>query len=80
MAGRYWLPNGGHLFFSPIAKVTGDDAMTQYNLTHNVARKLASISSVLLSSACAKCTTSYAWYSTEKMNIHAAARTSSSVH
>jgi len=28
-----WLPNGGHLFFSPIAKVSGDDAMAQYKLT-----------------------------------------------
>ncbi|KAJ4209719.1 hypothetical protein NW759_013363 [Fusarium solani] len=30
-----WLPNGAHLFFSPIAKVTGDDAMAQYQLTRN---------------------------------------------
>lgn len=28
-----WVPNGAHLFFSPIAKVTGDDAMAQYLLT-----------------------------------------------
>lgn len=28
-----WLPNGAHLFFSPIAKVTGDEAMAQYQLT-----------------------------------------------
>lgn len=28
-----WLPNGAHLFFSPIAKVTGDDAKAQYELT-----------------------------------------------
>lgn len=28
-----WLPNGAHLFFSPIAKVTGDDAVAQYQLT-----------------------------------------------
>ena len=28
-----WLPNGAHLFFSPIAKVTGDDAVAQYELT-----------------------------------------------
>lgn len=28
-----WLPNGAHLFFSPIAKVTGDDAVAQYALT-----------------------------------------------
>jgi hypothetical protein len=28
-----WLPHGGHLFFSPIAKVSGDDAEAQYRLT-----------------------------------------------
>lgn len=28
-----WLPNGSYLFFSPISKVSGDDAVTQYNLT-----------------------------------------------
>ncbi|OAG38904.1 hypothetical protein AYO21_06935 [Fonsecaea monophora] len=28
-----WLPNGAHLFFSPIAKVGGDDAVAQYELT-----------------------------------------------
>lgn len=28
-----WLPNGAHLFFSPIAKVTGDDAVAQYEMT-----------------------------------------------
>jgi hypothetical protein len=28
-----WLPNGAHLFFSPIAKVSGDDAAAQYDLT-----------------------------------------------
>ncbi|EXJ91673.1 vanillyl-alcohol oxidase [Capronia epimyces CBS 606.96] len=28
-----WLPNGAHLFFSPIAKVTGDDAMAQYKVS-----------------------------------------------
>lgn len=28
-----WLPNGSHLFFSPIAKVSGDDAMLQYSVT-----------------------------------------------
>lgn len=27
-----WLPNGAHLFFSPIAKVSGDDGMAQYEL------------------------------------------------
>ncbi|KAF4982851.1 hypothetical protein FZEAL_1601 [Fusarium zealandicum] len=30
-----WLPNGAHLFFSPIAKVTGDDAVAQYRLTRS---------------------------------------------
>lgn len=28
-----WLPNGAHLFFSPIAKVAGEDAMLQYAVT-----------------------------------------------
>ncbi|KIY01585.1 uncharacterized protein Z520_03137 [Fonsecaea multimorphosa CBS 102226] len=28
-----WLPNGAHLFFSPIAKVSGSDATAQYQLT-----------------------------------------------
>ncbi|KAL6705435.1 hypothetical protein ACN47E_006700 [Coniothyrium glycines] len=28
-----WLPNGSHLFFSPIAKVNGDDATRQFALT-----------------------------------------------
>ncbi|KAJ9257256.1 CAZyme family AA4 [Paecilomyces variotii] len=28
-----WIPNGSHLFFSPISKVTGDDAMLQYSVT-----------------------------------------------
>ena len=28
-----WLPNGAHLFFSPIAKVSGNDAAAQYELT-----------------------------------------------
>ncbi|KAK6068101.1 vanillyl-alcohol oxidase [Seiridium cupressi] len=28
-----WLPNGSHLFFSPIAPVTGNDAQAQYELT-----------------------------------------------
>lgn len=28
-----WLPNGSHLFFSPIAKVSGEDAVGQYELT-----------------------------------------------
>ena len=33
MPYRNWLPNGAHLFFSPIAKVTGDDAVAQYEIT-----------------------------------------------
>ncbi|KAI4716268.1 FAD-linked oxidase-like protein [Aureobasidium sp. EXF-10727] len=28
-----WLPNGAHLFFSPIAKVSGDDGVAQYKVT-----------------------------------------------
>ncbi|OQU99894.1 FAD binding domain-containing protein [Cladophialophora immunda] len=28
-----WLPNGAHLFFSPIARVSGADATAQYQLT-----------------------------------------------
>lgn len=28
-----WLPNGAHLFFSPIAKVNGDDAKAQFAVT-----------------------------------------------
>ncbi|BCR90129.1 uncharacterized protein ACHE_60015S [Aspergillus chevalieri] len=28
-----WLPNGAHLFFSPISKISGDDAMLQYKVT-----------------------------------------------
>ncbi|KAJ4415976.1 hypothetical protein N0V85_002478, partial [Neurospora sp. IMI 360204] len=28
-----WLPNGGHLFFSPIAKISGADAALQYEIT-----------------------------------------------
>lgn len=28
-----WLPNGAHLFFSPIAKVSGDDGVAQYQVT-----------------------------------------------
>ena len=27
-----WIPNGGHMDFSPISPVTGDDAMKQYQL------------------------------------------------
>lgn len=28
-----WVPNGAHLFFSPIAKCAGEDAMLQYAIT-----------------------------------------------
>lgn len=28
-----WLPNGAHLFFSPISKISGEDAMLQYKVT-----------------------------------------------
>lgn len=28
-----WLPNGAHLFFSPITKISGDDAVLQYQIT-----------------------------------------------
>ncbi|KAJ5519031.1 Alcohol dehydrogenase superfamily zinc-type [Penicillium expansum] len=28
-----WIPNGAHLFFSPIAKVAGEDAMLQCGIT-----------------------------------------------
>jgi hypothetical protein len=28
-----WLPNGSHLFFSPISRVNGDDATRQFALT-----------------------------------------------
>ncbi|OAG02247.1 vanillyl alcohol oxidase [Paraphaeosphaeria sporulosa] len=34
-----WLPHGGHLFFSPIAPVTGDDAEAQYNMTRQLSEK-----------------------------------------
>lgn len=34
-----WLPNGAHLFFSPISKVSGDDAMLQYSVTKKRARE-----------------------------------------
>jgi hypothetical protein len=27
------MPNGAHLFFSPIAKISGDDGMLQYSVT-----------------------------------------------
>ena len=35
-----WLPNGAHLFFSPIAKVTGNDAVAQYEMTKRRSREL----------------------------------------
>ena len=28
-----WQPNGAHLFFSPIAQISGDNAMLQYSVT-----------------------------------------------
>jgi len=28
-----WLPNCAHLFFSPISKISGDDATMQYSVT-----------------------------------------------
>jgi len=28
-----WLPNGAHLFFAPIAKITGKDAVLQYEIS-----------------------------------------------
>jgi len=28
-----WLSNGAHLFFSPISKISGDDAVIQYGVT-----------------------------------------------
>jgi FAD/FMN-containing dehydrogenase len=31
-----WLPNGAHLFFSPISKISGDDASKQYNITREM--------------------------------------------
>lgn len=34
-----WLPNGAHFFFSPISKVSGDDAMAQYKVTRGVCEK-----------------------------------------
>jgi hypothetical protein len=34
-----WLPNGAHLFFSPIAKISGDDATLQYEVTKRRCRE-----------------------------------------
>lgn len=34
-----WLPNGSHLFFSPIAKVSGDDATKQLEVTKRRCRE-----------------------------------------
>ncbi|CAG7932609.1 unnamed protein product [Penicillium olsonii] len=28
-----WVPNGAHIFFSPISKISGNDAMLQYSVT-----------------------------------------------
>jgi hypothetical protein len=35
-----WLPNGAHLFFSPIAKISGEDAMAQYRVTTKRCREV----------------------------------------
>ncbi|KAE8334572.1 hypothetical protein BDV24DRAFT_22552 [Aspergillus arachidicola] len=34
-----WIPNGAHLFFSPISKISGDDAMLQYAITKKRVRE-----------------------------------------
>lgn len=34
-----WLPNGAHLFFSPISKISGQDAMLQYSITKKRCRE-----------------------------------------
>ncbi|KAL3469498.1 hypothetical protein BJX99DRAFT_268147 [Aspergillus californicus] len=34
-----WLPNGAHLFFSPISKISGDDAILQYEVTKRRTRE-----------------------------------------
>lgn len=34
-----WIPNGGHMDFSPISPVTGDDAMRQYHLIRDRVNK-----------------------------------------
>lgn len=34
-----WLPNGGHLFFSPITKISGVDAALQYEVTKRRCRE-----------------------------------------
>ncbi|KAF2181344.1 vanillyl alcohol oxidase [Zopfia rhizophila CBS 207.26] len=34
-----WVPNGAHLFFSPIAKCAGEDAMMQYAITKKRCRE-----------------------------------------
>ncbi|RAQ81708.1 hypothetical protein COH21_012842 [Aspergillus flavus] len=34
-----WIPNGAHLFFSPISKISGDDAMLQYAMTKKRVRE-----------------------------------------
>lgn len=34
-----WMPNGAHLFFSPIAKMSGNDAVAQYTLTRRRCRE-----------------------------------------
>jgi len=34
-----WMPNGAHLFFSPIAKISGKDGMLQYSITKKRCRE-----------------------------------------
>lgn len=34
-----WLPNGAHLFFSPITKISGKDANLQYDVTKRRCRE-----------------------------------------
>ena len=34
-----WLPNGAHLFFSPISRISGEDAMLQYEITKKRTRE-----------------------------------------
>ncbi|KAK9780331.1 putative Vanillyl-alcohol oxidase [Seiridium cardinale] len=41
LKGVDWLPNGGHLFFSPIAKVGGPNATAQYKITRQRSEEAA---------------------------------------
>lgn len=34
-----WIPNGAHLFFSPISKILGKEAMLQYSITKKRVRE-----------------------------------------